>query len=108
MDSSSRAHPGDRRIDWRLAPSHARLASLRGRRPDGKGAPGSERQSGDLNVPDAIAVVNAVSSYIKFSLFNERDTELALEARGQIEGICTATYLMQPRSLALLVEQEIQ
>ena len=52
MDSSSRAQPGDRRIDRRLAP--------------------------------------------------------AQEARGQIEGIYTATNLMQPRSLALLVEQEIQ
>jgi hypothetical protein len=52
MDSSSRAHPGGGRIDWRLAP--------------------------------------------------------ALEARGQIEGIDTATYLMQARSLALLVEREIQ
>ena len=33
---------------------------------------------------------------------------LALKARGQIEGIYTASHLMQPRSLALLVEQEIQ
>jgi len=46
---------------------------LRGRRPDGRGAPGSERKSGGLNAPDAIAASN----------------------------------LMQPRSLALLVKQEI-
>jgi hypothetical protein len=79
--------------------------------PDAAGslsAPGSERQCGGLNVPDAIAVVNAVSSSIKFSLFEEHDAELALKARGQIEGIYSASYLIQPRSLALLIEREIQ
>ena len=42
------------------------------------------------------------------SAMEEHDAELALKACGQIEGIYTASYLMQPRSLALLVEQEIQ
>jgi len=39
---------------------------------------------------DAIAVVNAGSSSIKFSLFAAVDGELELKARGQIEGIYTA------------------
>jgi acetate kinase len=38
---------------------------------------------------DAIAVLNAGSSSIKFSLFLARDGELELDVRGQIEGICT-------------------
>ena len=36
---------------------------------------------------DAIAVVNASSSSIKFSLFAVADSELELKANGQIEGI---------------------
>jgi xylulose-5-phosphate/fructose-6-phosphate phosphoketolase len=36
---------------------------------------------------DAIAVLNAGSSSLKFSLFVERDAGLALEARGQVERI---------------------
>ena len=40
-------------------------------------------------MPDAIAVLNAGSSSIKFSLFAERDRELELTARGQAEGIYT-------------------
>ncbi len=39
---------------------------------------------------DAIAVLNAGSSSIKFSLFAERDEELDLVARGQAEGLYTA------------------
>jgi acetate kinase len=39
---------------------------------------------------DAIAVLNAGSSSIKFSLFAERGAELALIAGGQVEGIYTA------------------
>jgi len=39
---------------------------------------------------DAIAVVNAGSSSIKFSLFAATDGQLELEARGQIESIYTA------------------
>jgi hypothetical protein len=69
---------------------------------------GSERQSGGLNVPDAIAVVSAVSSSIKFSLFEEHDTELALKAHRQVEGVYTSSDLIQPPTLTLLVEQEIQ
>ena len=39
---------------------------------------------------DAIAVLNAGSSSIKFALFAEQNSELALAARGQIEGLYTA------------------
>ncbi len=38
---------------------------------------------------DAILVLNAGSSSIKFSLFAEREVEIALVARGQVEGIYT-------------------
>jgi acetate kinase len=41
-------------------------------------------------VPDAIAVLNAGSSSLKFSLFAERGDALELTARGQIEGLYTA------------------
>ncbi len=41
-------------------------------------------------MPDAIAVINAGSSSIKFSLFIVRDGDLALEVRGQVEGLYTA------------------
>jgi acetate kinase len=41
-------------------------------------------------MPDAIAVVNAGSSSIKFSLFALADSALELKARGQFEGIYTA------------------
>jgi len=43
---------------------------------------------------DAIVVINAGSSSIKFSLFVERDAELALDLRGQIEGIYTAPHFV--------------
>jgi acetate kinase len=39
---------------------------------------------------DAILVLNAGSSSIKFSLFAESGTDLALQCRGQIEGLFTA------------------
>jgi acetate kinase len=41
---------------------------------------------------DTIAVLNAGSSSIKFSLFAPRGRELELELRGQIEAICTAPH----------------
>jgi acetate kinase len=41
-------------------------------------------------VPDAIAVLNAGSSSLKFSLFAEHESTLALTARGQVEGLYTA------------------
>jgi len=41
-------------------------------------------------VADAIAVLNAGSSSIKFSLFAERDRALELTARGQAEGLYTS------------------
>ena len=43
---------------------------------------------------DAIAVLNAGSSSIKFSLFLLRGEELALDLRGQIEGIYTAPHFV--------------
>ena len=43
---------------------------------------------------DAIAVINAGSSSIKFSLFAERDGELEIRARGQVEGIYTAPHFV--------------
>jgi acetate kinase len=48
---------------------------------------------------DAIAVLNAGSSSIKFSLFMLRGEELDLELRGQIEGIYTAPrFIAQDRA----------
>jgi acetate kinase len=41
---------------------------------------------------DAILVLNAGSSSLKFSLFEKRDADLALVARGQVEGIYTAPH----------------
>ena len=38
---------------------------------------------------DAILVLNAGSSSIKLAVFAERDGELALELRGQVEGLYT-------------------
>src|SRR5215467_8798314 len=43
---------------------------------------------------DAIAVLNAGSSSIKFSLFLVRNDELELEQRGQIEGIYTSPHFI--------------
>ena len=43
---------------------------------------------------DAIAVLNAGSSSIKFSLFALRTQQLELELRGQIEGIYTAPHFV--------------
>ena len=43
---------------------------------------------------DAIVVLNAGSSSIKFSLFAERSAELALVAGGQVEGIYTAPHFV--------------
>jgi acetate kinase len=54
---------------------------------------------------NAIAVLNAGSSSVKFSLFLGRDDELELHVRGQIEGINTAPHLTaQPRNGAKTIE----
>jgi acetate kinase len=45
-------------------------------------------------VTDAILVLNAGSSSIKFSLFAERSAELARIARGQVEAIYTAPHFV--------------
>ncbi len=56
---------------------------------------------------DAIVVLNAGSSSIKFSLFLVRGDELELEQRGQIEGIYTAAphFVAQDRSGKLAAEK---
>jgi len=46
---------------------------------------------------DAIAVLNAGSSSIKFSLFVTRGSELKLELRGQVEGIYTMPHFIANR-----------
>jgi acetate kinase len=57
-------------------------------------------------VADAIAVLNAGSSSIKFSLFAERLSELELIARGQVEGIETAPrFIAHDGNGALLAEK---
>jgi len=45
-------------------------------------------------MPDAIVVLNAGSSSIKFSLFLVRGDELELDQRGQIEGLYTAPHFI--------------
>ena len=45
-------------------------------------------------MPDAIAVINAGSSSVKFSLFLVRDGDLTLEVRGQVEGLSTSPRLV--------------
>ena len=54
---------------------------------------------------DAIAVVNAGSSSIKFSLFAEQDGKLELKARGQIEGIYTAPHFVAKGSAGALLAE---
>ena len=56
-----------------------------------------------MKMTDAIAVVNAGSSSIKFSLFAEQDGELELKARGQIEGIYTAPHFVAKDSAGALL-----
>src|SRR5262245_43253560 len=46
---------------------------------------------------DAIAVLNAGSSSLKFSLFVARNNDLEPEVRGQIEGIDTAPHFIAKR-----------
>jgi acetate kinase len=45
-------------------------------------------------MPDAIAVINAGSSSVKFSLFLARGSDLTLEVRGQVEGLSTSPRLV--------------
>jgi acetate kinase len=57
-------------------------------------------------VSDAIGVLNAGSSSIKFSLFLLRGKELELELRGQVEGIYTAPHFeARDRGGKLLAEK---
>jgi acetate kinase len=57
-------------------------------------------------VPDAIAVLNAGSSSLKFSLFAERGDALELTARGQAEGLYTAPrFVAKDRDGTTLAEK---
>src|SRR5262249_30968605 len=58
------------------------------------GCPG---EPGENAMADAIAVVNAGSSSIKFSLFVTRGRDLELELHGQIEGVDTAPHFIAKR-----------
>jgi len=55
---------------------------------------------------DAIAVVNAGSSSIKFSLFAEADGGLELKARGQVEGIYTEPHFIAKNSAGALLAEK--
>ena len=55
---------------------------------------------------DAIAVLNAGSSSIKFSLFAEADGGLELKARGQVEGIYTAPHFIAKNSAGALLAEK--
>src|ERR1044072_3155372 len=48
----------------------------------------------ELVMAEAIAVLNAGSSSIKFSLFVTRNSDLDLELRGQVEGIYHAPHFL--------------
>jgi acetate kinase len=57
-------------------------------------------------VPDAIAVLNAGSSSLKFSLFAERGNALELTARGQTEGLYTSPrFVAKDRDGKILSEK---
>jgi acetate kinase len=54
---------------------------------------------------DAIAVLNAGSSSIKFSLFLVRGEEFEVGVRGQIEGLFTAPHFVAKKGLAIAAEK---
>jgi acetate kinase len=55
---------------------------------------------------NAIAVLNAGSSSVKFSLFVARGDELELHVRGQIEGIDTAPHFIAKRSTGAVASEK--
>src|SRR5262245_60252010 len=55
---------------------------------------------------DAIVVVNAGSSSIKFSLFVNRNRDLELEVRGQTEGIYTTPHFVAKRHDGAVVAEK--
>jgi acetate kinase len=55
---------------------------------------------------DAIAVLNAGSSSIKYSLFSRSGTDLALQLRGQVEGIYTAPRFVAKDTAGKLVGEK--
>src|SRR5262245_19533727 len=58
-------------------------------------------------MPDAIVVLNAGSSSIKFSLFLIRGTELELDLRGQIEGIYSVPHFVAKRGKVTIAETRL-
>ena len=58
-------------------------------------------------MPDAIAVLNAGSSSLKFSLFAERDGSLELTVRGQAEGLYTAPRFVAKDALGNLLGERV-
>jgi len=65
-----------------------------------------DHQSGGLNVAESIAVINAGSSSIKFSLFAGHGGELELKARGQVEGIYTAPRFVAKDGAGALIAKK--
>jgi acetate kinase len=57
-------------------------------------------------MPDAILVLNAGSSSIKFSVFVARDSELELNVRGQIEGLFTAPHFIAKNAGGAVVSEK--
>ncbi len=56
---------------------------------------------------DAVAVINAGSSSIKFSLFTATAGELALAARGQTEGLFTSPRFAAKDAGGAVIAREI-
>src|SRR5689334_9432501 len=57
---------------------------------------------------DAIVVLNAGSSSLKFSLYQVNDEQLALVARGQIEGLGTSPrFKAKDRKGSILIDQDL-
>jgi acetate kinase len=57
-------------------------------------------------MPDAILVLNAGSSSIKFSVFVTRDDALDLNVRGQIEGLFTAPHFIAKDAAGAAIEDK--
>ncbi|MFN7309595.1 MAG: acetate kinase, partial [bacterium] len=57
-------------------------------------------------MPTALAVLNAGSSSLKFSLYVERNGALDLEVRGQVEGLYTAPRFVAKSADGTLLGEE--
>jgi acetate kinase len=56
---------------------------------------------------NSIAVVNAGSSSIKFSLFADADNGLELKARGQVEGVYTAPHFVAKNGAGSVIAEKL-